>query len=292
MAIKVKRAWTWEEWHRKLGHIGIRGLCNLHRKNLVDGFALHDSPQDFECAACIKAKMERKPLPDKSTQRERKLGELTHTDVWGPARTTSMQGYCYYMPFIDDATRHCMISFMKSKNETPTKVKQYLALIERQYSFLPKAICADNGREYVNKDLCSWCLDHRIEIQSTTPYMPEQNGVAERWNRMVVELSRAMMFACDDVPKELWPEAMHHATYIWNRAYMKAVPDKTPYKKWSGNCPDMSFIQEFGCPVWILNQELNPSKLDPKVRKFTFVGYEEGPNAIRYYDAVKKNSKS
>ena len=160
-----------------------------------------------------------------------------------------MQGYCYYMSFIDDATRHCTISFMKSKDETPTKVKQYLAFIERQYSFTPKAIHADNGHEYVNNDLWSWCLGCGIEIQTTAPYMPEQNGVAERWNRTVVELACMMIFACKGVPKELWPEAMHHATYIWICAYTKAIPDQMPYERWLGNHPDVLFIQEFGQPV-------------------------------------------
>ena len=101
-------------------------------------------------------------------------------DVWGPVRTTLMQGYHYYVSFIDNATRHCTISFMKSKDETPIKVKQYLVFIERQYLFTPKAIHADNGCEYVNNDLWSWCLGCGIEIQMTAPYTPEQNGVAER----------------------------------------------------------------------------------------------------------------
>ena len=70
VVIKVKRAWTWEEWHYKLGHIRIQGLHDLHGKNLVDGFALHDSPQDFKCEACIKAKSEWKLLSDKSIQQE------------------------------------------------------------------------------------------------------------------------------------------------------------------------------------------------------------------------------
>ena len=120
--------------------------------------------------------------------------------------------------------------------------------------------------------------------------MPEQNGVAERWNTTVIELARSMIFVCD-VPNELWLEAMSHATYIRNRAYLCAVPDKTPYEKWSGKQPDISFIQEFGCPVWILNQELNPSKLDERAKRHTFIGYEEGPRAIKYFDAVKKTVK-
>ena len=290
VAITIKHAWTWEEWHHRLGHIAISGLRNLHGKNLVDGFSLRDSPQDFECEACIKVKTERKSVPNSCTSHERKPGELTHTDVWGPARVTSLHGYCYYVLFIDDATRHCTISFMKTKDETPTKVKQYLALIEHQNSFMPKAIRADNGREYINKDLCTWCLDRGIEIQMTAPYTPEQNGIAERWNKTVVKLACSMIFA-RDVPNELWPEAMSHATYIRNRAYSRAVPDKKPYEKWSGKRPDISFIQEFGRPVWILNQELNPSKLDERTKQHTFIGYEEGPRAIKYYDVVKKTVK-
>ena len=67
LAITVKHAWTWEEWHQRLGHIAISGLRNLHGKNLVDGFSLRDSPQDFECEACIKAKTERKSVPKTRT---------------------------------------------------------------------------------------------------------------------------------------------------------------------------------------------------------------------------------
>ena len=183
-----------------------------------------------------------------SMQHERKPGELTHTDVWGPVRVSSLHGYRYYVSFIDDVTRHCTISFMKTKDETPTKVKQYLACIKHQNSFLPKAIQADNSREYINKDLQMWCLDRGIEIQMTAPYTPEQNGVTERWNKTVVELAHSMIFA-RDIPNELWPKAMSHATYIQNCAYMCAIPNKTLCEKWSGKRPDISFIQEFGHPV-------------------------------------------
>ena len=97
-----------------------------------------------------------------------------------------------------------MISFMKTKDETPTKMKQYLVFIECQNSFMPKVICADNRHEYINKDLHMWCLDRGIEIQMTAPYTPEQNGVTECWNKTVVELACSMVFMCD-LPNEQWP---------------------------------------------------------------------------------------
>ena len=84
---------------------------------------------------------------------------------------------------------------------------------------------------------------------------------------------------------------MSHATYIRNRAYTKALPDSTPYEKWTGTRPDISHIQTFGHPIWILNQEINPSKLDPQAKKQIFIGYQDGPKAIKYYDTKKRTVK-
>jgi transposase InsO family protein len=85
-----------------------------------------------------------------------------------------------YISFVDDTTRYVTISFLKSKDEAATKVKQYLTLIERQDQKLPKVVHADNGCEYVNKDLIGWCLDKGIELQMTAPHTLEQNGIAEK----------------------------------------------------------------------------------------------------------------
>jgi hypothetical protein len=127
--MKIKNKYTWEQWHRCLGHIGITGLRKLHGKNLVDGFSIIDSPQTFDCEACIKSKLTREPLPKTVSRRHWLPGELMHTDVWGPAHVTSVRGYRYYISFVDDATRYVTISFLKSKDEAATKVKQYLTLV-------------------------------------------------------------------------------------------------------------------------------------------------------------------
>ena len=129
-----------------------------------------------------------------ATHWNRVSGELTHTDVWRPARVVLTKGYRYYISFINDAIRHVQISFMQHKSDAPTKVKQYLSYIEHQHGLQPKAIRANNGQEYINRDLTTWCLDKGIEIQMTAPYSPEQNGTVERWNHTVVKLGHAMLF--------------------------------------------------------------------------------------------------
>ena len=83
--------------------------------------------------------------------------ELTHTDVWGPARTESLGGAKYYISFIDGCTHKCTVKFMKTKDETNTKVQQYLAKVKTQLGVQSKQIHTDNGAEYVNTVLTNWC---------------------------------------------------------------------------------------------------------------------------------------
>ena len=83
---------------------------------------------------------------------------------------------------------------MKTKDEAATCVKHYLTKIEWQLGKLPKTVRADNGHEYVNCDLIGWYLDKGIELQTTAPHMPKQNGVAERYNHTIIEFACAMIF--------------------------------------------------------------------------------------------------
>jgi transposase InsO family protein len=119
----------------------------------------------------------------------------------------------------------------------------------------------DNGHEYIKNDLIGWCHTKGIKLQTTVPHTPEQNGIAERWNRTVVELSHAMLLA-HKLPSELWPKAMTYATYIRNCTYTHAIYDMTPYQKWTGTKPDISHIHKFGRAVWVLDEQINPSKLE------------------------------
>ena len=112
----------------------------------------------------------------------------------------------------------------------------------------------------------------------------EWDDRAERMNRTLAELARAMMFGTS-VPVHLWPEAMRHAAYLRNRTHTWALEGQTPLERWSGTRPNVAHLHEFGGPVWILNEGPNQSKLVPKSSQHTFMGFEDSPKAIRYYDA-------
>jgi transposase InsO family protein len=110
----------------------------------------------------------------------------------------------------------------------------------------------DRSKEFVNDTLKTWCRENGIDIQLTAPYSPSQNGVAERMNRTIVELARAMINK-RDLPHFLWELAVSHAVYLRNRSYSKPL-DKTPYEIWKKKKPNVAHLREFGAPVWVLLQ--------------------------------------
>jgi hypothetical protein len=89
-----------------------------------------------------------------------------------------------------------------------------------------------------------------------------------------------------NLPSFLWAEAAH-AAYLRNRAPTKALDGKMPHEAWTGEKPDVSHLREFGSDVWVLKEGIKLSKLEPKSKKVSFVGLEDGPKAIRFFDAAK-----
>jgi len=142
----------------------------------------------------------------------------------------------------------------------------------------------------VNPEIEKWASEKGITIETTAPYLPSQNRIAERFNRTLLELTLAMLIG-KQLPVFLWDEAVSHAVYLRNRAPTRALMGMTPLEAWSGTKPDVSHLRELGCDVWILDEDKNRSKLAPKSKKMIFTGFENSPKAVRYYDAATRKIK-
>jgi hypothetical protein len=272
---------NWETWHKRLGHISYSGLQQMLDNNLVEGFNVNIHTPKPDCVACTEAKQSVEPF-GRHSDRKTQPGDLTHIDLWGKYGTASINGNHYYILFVDDSGRYITTEFLKEKSEAVQKVKDYLAQLI-SHNRKPKAIRIDRGKEFVNKNLSAWCCEKGIEIQMTAPYSPAQNGVAERMNRTLVELARAMM---QGIPEFLWEYAINHSSYLRNRAYTKSITNKTPYEMWFTKKPNISHLREFGAPVWVLLQgQKQPRKMEPKSKRRLFVGYDDGSKSIKYYNA-------
>lgn len=145
-----------------------------------------------------------------------------------------------------------------------------------------KALHVDNRSEFINATAHKWLADNGIKIELTAPHSSAQNGVAERTNRTLIEMTRAMLFG-QKVLGFLWPEALMYTTYIKNRSPTRALEGMTPFKALWGKKPDLAHVQEFGTRVWVLHQDGKGHKLQEKSQSFVFTGLSEDSRTYRYY---------
>ncbi len=139
---------------------------------------------------------------------------------------------------------------------------------------------SDNGGEYISKEFKRFLKAHDIEKQTSTPYRPQQNGVAKRANYTLVEMARSMLHA-QNLKKSFWAEVVVNAAYTRNRCPSKALSSITLEEAWSGRKPCISHMRVFGCIAYAMVPDEKRGKLDAKGTKCLFLGYCEGTKAYR-----------
>ncbi|KAJ9550922.1 hypothetical protein OSB04_014967 [Centaurea solstitialis] len=144
--------------------------------------------------------------------------------------------------------------------------------VQTQYGAAVKVLRSDNGTEYTNKSLQEYLSVHGIHHQTTCPYTPAQNGVAERKNRHLLEVTRCMMISMN-VPKHLWGQAVLTAAYLINRMPSKLLEWKTPIMMLKGENEYILPLKVFGCVCFVKDNRPTVGKLDPRSVKCVFVGY-------------------
>ena len=164
-------------WHHRLGHIGEKGLRTILNKNLVDGIPNYNIGKNDFCEHCVFGKQSRSSFPN-GTNKAKGLLDIIHIDVMGPMDIDSIGKSRYYVTFIDDVSRYTWIYFMHNKSDVFNKFKEFKALVEKQSDHKIKVLRSDNGGEYCSKEFDDYCKHVGIVRQKTTPYTPQQNGVA------------------------------------------------------------------------------------------------------------------
>ena len=145
-----------------------------------------------------------------------------------------------------------------------------------------QVIRCDNGTEYTSEKFNKFCEDAGIEHQLTTPYTPQQNGVVERKNRTLMEMTRCLLHD-KGLPKKFWAEAAHTSVLMLNRFSTKALQQKTPFEAWYGYKPRLQNFKTFGCLCFSYIPHVKRDKLDKKVEVGIFIGYSSISKAYRIY---------
>ncbi|GKF13974.1 retrovirus-related pol polyprotein from transposon TNT 1-94, partial [Tanacetum coccineum] len=123
-----------------------------------------------------------------------------------------------------------------------------------------------------------------IKREFSVARTPQQNRVAERKNKTLIEAPRTML-ADSKLPTTLWAEAVNTACYVQNRVLVIKPHNKTPYELFLGRKPALSFMRPFGYPVTILNTIDHLGKFDGKADEGFFVGYSTNSKAFRVFNS-------
>lgn len=179
------------------------------------------------------------------------------------------------------------VYFLKSKGQVFERFLQFKVLIEKQIGSHIKTLRTDGGGEFMSHNFISFCKENGIRRELTTPYILEQNGVAERKNRTVVEMARSMLKE-KGLPNDLWAEAVATAVYLLNLSPTRALLNMVPFEAWHGFTPTVSHLKIFGCLCYSLIPSQNRKKIDSKSQKCIFVGYSTQSKAYRLYHPASK----
>ncbi|GJW81249.1 putative ribonuclease H-like domain-containing protein [Tanacetum coccineum] len=207
-------------WHRRLGHINFKNLNKLVKGNLVRGLPSKVFRNDHTCVACQKGKQHKASCKAKL---ERTITEPLHTlhmDLFGPTSVKSINHASYCLVITDDCTRFSWVFFLATKDETSGILQNFIRQIENQLNHRVKIIRSDNGTEFKNRDMLEFCGNKGIKQEYSNARTPQQNGVAERMNRTLIEAARTML-ADSLLPTTFWAEAVSTACYIFNRLITK-----------------------------------------------------------------------
>ncbi|KAE9153250.1 hypothetical protein PF005_g33422 [Phytophthora fragariae] len=131
---------------------------------------------------CMKGKQTVAHFPSRSMSKTTKVLQLVHTD-------------------------YVVAYFITKESEVLVKFKTFMNLYENQWGERIKCLRSDNGTEFVNKEMDRLCASNGIVHQKTEPYSPQQNGVAERMNRTIMEKARIMLYY-KGISTMWWAEAV------------------------------------------------------------------------------------
>eukprot|EP00795_Rhopilema_esculentum_P005567 gene5567-biopygen555 len=277
---------TMDVWHQRLGHINRKQLLESVKKKLIKGVAIQGNDELNFRTGCAESKMSRKPF--KSTEgikTSRKL-QIVHSDVCGPMSIQSFSGKRYFVTFIDDYSRCVKVYFIRKKSEVLKRFKEFEASATNEAACKIGTLRTDNGGEYVSNEFENLLKRKGIKHETSVPHSPQQNGVAERMNRTLVESAKAMMNHAG-LSKTFWAEAVNTAAYIRNRVITSAS-GQTPYEKWYGKPPDVSHFRVFGCIAYAHIPEAERRKLDKKANRLRFLGYSANQKGYRLFDMQSK----
>ncbi|GKB42908.1 putative RNA-directed DNA polymerase [Tanacetum coccineum] len=240
------------------------------------------------CEICQRAKQTREPFP-LSDHKSKTLGELVHLDLWGPYRVHSREGYIFFLTIVDDYSRAVWVYLVKTKDEVFDVFVSFINLIHNQFNIKIKTVRSDNGTGFVNKKMFDMFFELGIFHQTSCSHTPQQNGIAERKHRHLLNVARSLMFQ-GGIPLRFWSDCVLTAVYLINKGciYLYLKFESIPYELVYNKKPNLSHLRSFGCLCFstILN---NHDEMSFRSEKCVLIGYSSNKKAYKLLSLDTRN---
>lgn len=168
----------------------VRGMPKINQPNKV-------------CTGCLMSKQTRRPFPAQATYKAEEILELIHGDLCGPIIPETLAGNKYFFLLVDDYSRIMWVYMLKSKDQAFDTFKKFKAQVENSTGKRVKVFRTDRGGEFTSNQFTSYCDEAGITRHFTAPYTPQQNGVVEWRNRIVVAMARSFLKE-KKMPSVMW----------------------------------------------------------------------------------------
>ena len=262
-------------WHYRLGHVGDGRLQKLHKDAYLGAF---DYESCTTCESCIMGKLPKSPFSGIG-ERAKGILELIHFDVCGPMPVQARSDSFYFITFIDDFSRFGWVYLMRYKSEAFEKFREFKNEVEKQSGKSIKTLRSYRGGEYLSTEFTQFLKDNGIIAQLTPPYIPQMNGVSERINRTLLDMTRSMMSFLK-LPISLWGYALETVARVLNVLPKKFVTS-TPYEIWKGKKPDFSYFRVCGCHAHVKKHDTD--KRESRTEFCRFSGYPKETSGYYFY---------
>ena len=259
-------------WHDRLGHLSFQRMKLMSNLDLIPKSNIDISTL---CSTCASAKITKRPFP--KIEKSYKILELIHSDLCDLHSFSTPDQRKYFCTFIDEFSKFTYVYLLHSKDEVLEKFKIYKAEVENLCNTKIKILRSDNGGEYM---FPSFCEEHGIVHETSAAYTPQQNGVAERKNRTLMEMVNSML-KNSGLSKGYWGDALLTACHIQNR-----VPSKksslTPYELWKNRKLNIKYFKVWGCRAIVRLPIARIRKLGGRGIECIFIGYAENTKAYKF----------
>jgi hypothetical protein len=260
--------------HRRMAHPSYEALARMAAAGSVSGLGVTAGQfrqhQPDQCGPCIQGRLAQAPFA-RSSSRSRPL-ELVHSDICGPIDPESAGGSRYMISLVDDSSGYGEVGLLRRKSDGIDWVKDTMMRWQRSKGGQIIRFRSDQGAEYQSREFQGFLRQQGIVQEQSAVYTPQQNGVAEQFNRSVLERMRSML-ADSELSQRFWAEAAHTAAYLRNRTTQRQQ-QRTPFELFWGKKPNIQHLRVWGSSAFVrVPPALRVSKLDPVCWVGFMMGY-------------------